>query len=122
MVFYDFTSFFKVFINIHEYANKMIYISDHRKKGLCLSFNWTPRISSTQDRIDFVGLPPFLRIIKGLPWKPCIFTLSNPNLFRTTLFCIQGVPMNNLAPIRNCPGGCKVTLIGSRGIIFPISC
>ena len=24
--------------------------------------------------------------------------------------------MNNLAPMKNCPGGCKVTLIGCRGI------
>ena len=41
-IFYDFTSFFKVFINIYEYANWMIYISDNRKKNMCLSFNLTP--------------------------------------------------------------------------------
>ena len=29
-----FTSLFKVFINIHEYANKMIYISDIKKAGV----------------------------------------------------------------------------------------
>ena len=33
---------FKVFINIHKYANWTIYISDHRKKDMCLIFNLTP--------------------------------------------------------------------------------
>ena len=32
----------KVFINILEYANEIIYISDHRKKGMCLSFKLVP--------------------------------------------------------------------------------
>ena len=42
--FYDFCLIFKVFINIYEYANKIkcIYISDHTKKDLCLSFNLVP--------------------------------------------------------------------------------
>ena len=44
MFFYDFTMFFTVCINIHEYVNYLIYISDHRKKGLCLSFNSKPSI------------------------------------------------------------------------------
>ena len=43
-VFYDFYLIFKVFINIHEYANWMIYISGHRKHGLCLSFNLVPSL------------------------------------------------------------------------------
>ena len=30
---------FKDFINIREYAIEIIYISDHGKKGTCLSFN-----------------------------------------------------------------------------------
>ena len=33
---------FKVFINIREYANEIIYIFDHRKKGTWLSFNVIP--------------------------------------------------------------------------------
>ena len=37
-VFISFTSLFKVYINIREYVNEMIYISDHRKKDTCLSF------------------------------------------------------------------------------------
>ena len=35
-------SHFMVFTNIHEYANKIIYISDLRRKNMCLSFNMTP--------------------------------------------------------------------------------
>ena len=36
-------------------------------------------------------------------------------LLRTPSFRIQGVPLNNLAPMKNCPEGCKVTKIGCRG-------
>ena len=36
---------------------------------------------------------------------------------RTKILCISGVPMNDLAPMKNCPGGCKVGQISSRGII-----
>ena len=43
-VFRDFYLIFKVFIYIHEYANGMIYISDHKKNGLCLSFYLVPRL------------------------------------------------------------------------------
>ena len=47
------------------------------------------------------------------------FHIAQTNFFRTPLFPIQGVPMNNLAPMKNCPGGGrgggKVTLIGCRG-------
>ena len=43
MVFsFSFTSFLKVFINIREYTNEIIFISDHSKKGMCLSFNLVP--------------------------------------------------------------------------------
>ena len=35
---------FKVFINIYEYANGMIDISDHTKNDLCLSFNLVPSL------------------------------------------------------------------------------
>ena len=31
--------------------------------------------------------------------------------------CISVVPMNDLAPMKNCPGGCKVGQISSRGIL-----
>ena len=35
---------------------------------------------------------------------------------RTKILCISGVPINDLAPMKNCPGGCKVGQISSRGI------
>ena len=35
---------FKDFINIPEYEIGIIYISDHRKKGACLSFNVVPHL------------------------------------------------------------------------------
>ena len=43
-VFFMILPYFKVFINIHEYANYIFYISDHRKKGMCLSFNLVTRL------------------------------------------------------------------------------
>ena len=43
-VFYDFPLIFKVFINIHEYANWVICISGHGIKGICLTFNLVPRL------------------------------------------------------------------------------
>ena len=33
MVFYDFSNKFKVFINIHEYANEISFISGHGNKA-----------------------------------------------------------------------------------------
>ena len=42
--FYDFPLISKVFINIHEYANKVICISGHGMKGIYLTFNLVPRL------------------------------------------------------------------------------
>ena len=39
MVFYDFPLIFKVFINIHEYANYLIGSSGDEMKGACLTFS-----------------------------------------------------------------------------------
>ena len=44
MVFLCFSLIFKVFINIHEYENKIVSIFDHGIKGLCLSFNLVPSL------------------------------------------------------------------------------
>ena len=56
--------------------------------------------------IDFVGLPPFLRIALPVAMETMHFHIAQTNLFRrTTLFCIKWLPINNLAPMRNCPGG-----------------
>ena len=43
-VFYDFYSFPKVFIYIHEYSNQIICISDQKKKGMRLRFNLVPSL------------------------------------------------------------------------------
>ena len=44
MFFYVFSLIYKVFINIHEYANDIICIFDNGIKGLCLSFNLLPSL------------------------------------------------------------------------------
>ena len=45
MIFYGgFSLIFKVFIQNHEYANKIICIFDHWLKGLRLSFNLVPSL------------------------------------------------------------------------------
>ena len=31
-------------MNIHEYANKVICISGHGMKGICITFNLVPRL------------------------------------------------------------------------------
>ena len=51
--------------------------------------------------IDFVGIPPFLRIPVA---KETMHFHIAQFIFRTTLFRIKGLPINNFAPMRNCPG------------------
>ena len=41
-VFYCFSLIFKIFLNIHEYASKIICIFDHGVKGMFLCFNLVP--------------------------------------------------------------------------------
>ena len=41
---YEFYRMFKDFINSRESAIEIVYISDHRKKGMCLSFNVVPHL------------------------------------------------------------------------------
>ena len=35
------------------------------------------------------------------------FHIAQPNILRITSFRIQGLPMNNLAPMKNCPEGAR---------------
>ena len=43
------------------------------------------------------------------------FHIAETNLFfKTTLFCVKGVSMNNLAPMRNCPGGARKAILDAR--------
>ena len=60
--------------------------------------------------IEFVGVVQFLRrITQRVAMETMRFEPSqNRFTFRTTLSYIYGVLINNLAPIRNCPG-CNVT-------------
>ena len=74
--------------------------------------------------IEFVGLVScFRRITLRVVMETMRFEPS-PNIFilGPTLSRIYGVLINNLAPIRNCPG-CKITLLrfwGTRYISFLI--
>ena len=54
---------------------------------------------------NFVGRTPFLKFAMGCHRNPAISHSPNQFFFRTPSFPIQGVQMNNLAPMKNCPGG-----------------
>ena len=55
--------------------------------------------------IDFVGKPPFLRITLRVAMATMHFhILAQTGLFLGNIFCIKGVPGNNLAPMNNCLG------------------
>ena len=56
--------------------------------------------------IDFVGIPPFLRIALPVAMETMHFHIAQTNLFfRITLLRIKGLPIKNLAHMRNYPGG-----------------
>ena len=52
---------------------------------------------------NFVDISPFSNPL-WVAMEPCIFTWLIPNIFRTTSFRIQRVPMSILAPMKNCSG------------------
>ena len=66
---------------------------------------------------NFVGIPTFSNPL-WVAMETMHFHIDHTIFFRTTLFGIQGVPMNNLAPMKNCPGGggggCNVTKLDDR--------
>ena len=52
--------------------------------------------------IDFVGMPPFLRIALRVAMVTMHFHIAQTNLFfRNIFFHIQDVPGNDLAPMKN---------------------
>ena len=59
---------------------------------------------------NFIGRPPFSNSL----WfgiETMQFHIAQTKIFlRTPSFPIQGVPMNNLAPMKNCPGGVQGNL------------
>ena len=68
--------------------------------------------------VNFVCTPPCSRIALTVAMETMYFFIVQLSLsLRTKILCISGVPMNDLAPMKNCPGGCKVGQISSRGIM-----
>ena len=54
---------------------------------------------------NFIGRPPFSNLL-WVGIETMQFHIAQNKFFlRTPSFPIQGVPMNNLAPMKNCPGG-----------------
>ena len=52
---------------------------------------------------------PMLKIKLMVAMETTFFFIVQTSLsLRTKLLCISGVPINDLAPMKNCPGGCKV--------------
>ena len=49
LVFYDFTLLSNVLINIHEYGNLIICISEHRIKVLCLNIQSAPSLKVSDE-------------------------------------------------------------------------
>ena len=69
--------------------------------------------------VNFLCTPPCSRIALTVAMETMLFFIVQLSLsLRTKILCISGVPMNDLAPMKNCPGGCKVGQISSRGIFI----
>ena len=64
---------------------------------------------------NFIGRPPFLNSL-WVGIETMQFHIAQTKIFlRTPSFPIQGVPMNNLAPMKNCPGGVQGNLNWTLG-------
>ena len=72
--------------------------------------------------VNFLSTPPCSRIALTVAMETMHFFIVQLSLsLRTKIFCISGVPMNDLAPMKTCPvgwGGCKVGQISSRGVTW----
>ena len=71
--------------------------------------------------VNFLCILPCSRIDLTVAMETMDFFIVQLSLsLRTKILCISGVPMNDLAPMKNCPGGggCTVGQISSRGISF----
>ena len=59
---------------------------------------------------------PCSRITLRVAMETMHFFIVQKSLsLRTKLLCFSGIPMNDLAPMKNCSGGFKVGQISSRG-------
>ena len=75
--------------------------------------------------VNFLCTPPCSRTALTVAMETMHFFIVQLSLsLRTKILCISGVPITDLAPMKNCPGGggggCKVGQISSRGNIFLI--
>ena len=65
--------------------------------------------------INVVCTPPFLRITLTVAMETVHFFIVQLSFsLRTKNLCISWVPINDLAPMKSCLGGCKVGQISSR--------
>ena len=55
--------------------------------------------------------------VNGCHGNHAFFIVQLSLSLRTKILCISWVPMNDLAPMKNCPGGCKVGQISSRVLV-----
>ena len=54
--------------------------------------------------IDFIGTSSFLRIALWVAMATMHFHIAQTGLFFEHFYRIHGIPGNNLAPMKNCPG------------------
>ena len=95
-VFFPIFPYFKVLINIHEYSNKKICISDFVIKDLC-------RLKSSRVMVVFVGTPPFRRIALWVAMETMHLDIARIKKNLGTNFGdMTGFPMNNPTPIETC--------------------
>ena len=70
---------------------------------------------------NFIGRPPFSNSL-WVGIETMQFHIAQTKFFlRTPSFPIQGVLMNNLAPMKNCPGGLQGNLNWMPGHMFNVS-
>ena len=71
--------------------------------------------------IDFVDTPPFLRIALRVAMATMHFHIAQTHLFlEEQFFCIKGIPGNNVAPVKNCPGWVQNRSIRSWGLGYMV--
>ena len=82
------------------------------------------RISNNEDISNFVCTPLYSRITLTDAIETMHFFHSTKEFTFEDIFCISWVPMNDLAPMKNCPGVGRDAMyvkLGSRGNYIQIS-
>ena len=62
------------------------------------------RISNRGDICNFVCTPPMLKIMLTVAMETMKFFIVQISSLRTKFLCISVVPINDMAPMKNCPG------------------